>query len=345
MTERRATSYDVARLAGVSQSAVSRVFSSNGSASKKTREKVLSAARELGFSPNPIAKSLSLGRSQLAGLVVTQYAQQNYPVALKSAVDVMTETGDSLLIQLVDSSDRGDDAVSKLLARRVDFILCAASLTQATALSCIEAQVPLVMINREPPCSGVDCVSSPNAGIMQDVARLIRNGGAQRPVFLCGGQSNWVSCERRRGFIAACRDIGLPDPIIMEDEFTYDGGRSAISRLNIRSDGIDAIVAANDAMAIGSIDVLRSELGLTVPEDIQVVGHDDIEAGRFQSYRLTTVRQDMRAMFAKAIKLAFDRRENLHRADISITIENALIERSSTRRCLQSNSNPPPQGQ
>jgi DNA-binding LacI/PurR family transcriptional regulator len=91
--------------------------------------------------------------------------------------------------------------------------------------------------------------------------------------------------------------------------------------------------------------VLRSELGLTVPEDIQVVGHDDIEAGRFQSYRLTTVRQDMRAMFAKAIKLAFDRRENLHRADISITIENALIERSSTRRCLQSNSNPPPQGQ
>ena len=101
MTGKRATSYDVARLAGVSQSAVSRVFSPNGSASKKTRDKVLDAARELGFVPNPIAKSLSLGRSRLAGLVVTQYAQQNYPLALKGAVDMMSETGDALPGQVV----------------------------------------------------------------------------------------------------------------------------------------------------------------------------------------------------------------------------------------------------
>ena len=330
MVEKRATSYDVARLAGVSQSAVSRVFSPSGSASKKTREKVLAAARELGFAPNPIAKSLSLGRSQLAGLVVTQYAQQNYPVALKSAVDVMTETGDSLLIQLVDSSDQGDDAVAQLLTRRVDIILAAASLSHATARACVVAGVPLVLINREPPCDGVDCVSSPNAKIMSEVARLIQRGGATRPAFLSGGESNWVSRERHRGFAQACRDVGIEDPIKMDDEFNYDGGRAAASRLNVQAEGIDAIVAANDAMAIGAMDVLRSELGLSVPDDIQVVGHDDIEAGRFRSYQLTTVRQDMRAMFAKAIELAFDRRENPNREDKRVTIPNELIERQST---------------
>ena len=331
MSGKPSTSYDVARLAGVSQSAVSRVFSPSGSASKKTREKVLAAAKELGFAPNPIAKSLSLGRSQLAGLVVTHYAQQNYPVALKSAVDLMTETGDSLLIQLVDSSDLGDDAVAQLLVRRVDIILCAASLGQATAQACVEAQVPLVMINRPPPCVGVDCVSSPNAGIMQDVARLIQEGGAKRPAFLGGGETNWVSCERRRGFVEACHDLELENPILIDDDFTYDGGRAAVCSLDIIGENIDAVVAANDAMALGAIDVLRDEMGLKVPEEVQVVGHDDIEAGRFQSYRLTTVRQDMRAMFTKAIELAFDRRENIRRDDARITIANALIARGSTR--------------
>ncbi len=332
MSEKRPTSYDVAKLAGVSQSAVSRVFSPSGSASQKTRDKVLAAAEELGFTPNPLAKSLSLGRTQLAGLVVTQYAQQNYPLALKSAVDVITETGDSLLIQLVDSSDMGDHAVSRLLARHVDFILCAASLNRDAAQSCTNGGVPLVMINREPPCSGVDCVSSPNAEIMQDITKLLMSNGARKPAFIGGGDNNWISCERRRGFISACRTIGIEEPIILEDDFNYDGGQTAARRLDVRRRGIDAIVAANDPMAIGAMDVLRSELGLRVPQDVQVVGHDDIEAARFQPYRLTTVRQDMRTIFDNAIDLAFARRKKPQGKARRITIMNTLVERNSTIR-------------
>jgi len=332
MSGKRATSYDVAKLAGVSQSAVSRVFSPNGSASKKTRDKVLEAARELGFAPNPIAKSLSLGRSRLAGLVVTQYAHQNYPLALKSAVDMMSETGDSLLIQIVDPTDMGDAAVHQLLRKRVDMILCAASISTEAAGHCTEAGVPLVMINRQTDCPGVDTVSSPNASIMQDIVRLLRTSGVRSTVFLGGEGSNWVSSERRRGFVEACRANGLPSPVVLENAFTYDGGRSAIHALGSSVRDMDAVVSANDAMAIGAMDVLRLELGLQVPGDIQVVGHDDTEAARFLSYRLTTVRQNMLGMFSKAIELAVSRRKEMHSAGAEIVIENQLVERATTLR-------------
>lgn len=330
MAGKRATSYDVAKLAGVSQSAVSRVFSPNGSASKKTRDKVMAVARELDFTPNPMAKSLSLGLSRLAGLVVTQYAQQNYPIALKSAVDVMTETGDSLLIQIVDASDAGDSAIHRLLQKHVDFIICAASLSQAAIISCTDAGVPLVMINRPSEQRGIDTVSSPNAAIMHDVAKMLALSGARTTVFLGGGDGNWVSSERQRGFVVGCEKAGLPSPILLHNEFNYDGGMAATRAIANRIHDIDAIVAANDMMAIGAIDVLRLEYGLKIPEDIQVVGNDDTQVGQFRSFQLTTIAQDMGAMFSKAIELATSRSQKLQREDAQIIIENKLIKRAST---------------
>lgn len=331
MAERRATSYDVAKLAGVSQSAVSRVFSPNGSASKKTREKVHKAAQELGFAPNPIAKSLSLGRSQLAGLVVTQYAQQNYPVALKSAVDFMADTGDSLLIRIVDPSDAGDGAVANLLEKRVDFLLCAASLSADSAATCHEAGVPLVMVNRTLDFPQVDSVSSPNAGSMQPIIQRLAETGARRLVFLGGGLNNWVSQERWRGCREACRDLKMPDPDFLECEARYGVAFSAIREIFGRRNDIDAIVSANDAMALGALDALRLELGLRVPEDVQVVGHDDIEAARYKAYSLTSVRQDMNAMLLTAIELAVSRLGDIDRQGAAITVPSQLIWRDTTK--------------
>jgi len=331
MAGKRATSYDVAKLAGVSQSAVSRVFSPAGSASAKTRKKVLAAADELGFAPNPIAKSLSLGRSRLAGLVVTQYAQQNYPLALRSAVELMTATGDSLLIQIVDPSDMGDAAVAQLLSKRVDIILCAASLSVETAQACHDADVPLVLINRRLDVAGVDHVCSPNAGVMRDVAKLLRESGAQQTVFLGGGEGNWISTERRRGYLEACGEFGLPLPILVEGRFTYDAGTEAITSLGPSLREIDAVVAANDPMALGAIDVLRNEFGLAVPDDVQVVGHDDIEAARYQSYRLTSVKQDMRTILSKAVDLAYSRLDDRDRPDAEVVVQSTLIRRKTTR--------------
>lgn len=332
MRGKRATSYDVAKLAGVSQSAVSRTFSPNKSASKKTREKVHAAARELGFVPDPIAKSLSLGRSRLAGLVVTQYAQQNYPVALKSAVDVMTETGDSILLQIVDATDVGDEAIAQLLRRRVDVILCAAGLSPAAAQSCSEAGVPLVLINRRLNFPGIDQVGSAHAAIMRDVARLLVKSGARRTVFLDGRKGNWVAAERRRGYVEACGQLGLCEPDILAGDFDYDGGFNAVMQLGEAVRNVDAFVAANDPMAIGAIDALTHEFGLSIPEEVQVVGHDDTATARLRGYRLTSVRQDMRTILSKAIETAYNRLDDPNREDADMLIDSTLVQRESTRR-------------
>lgn len=331
MREKRATSYDVAKLANVSQSAVSRVFSPNGSASKKTREKVMQAAQELGFAPNPVAKSLSLGRSQFGGLVVTQYTQQNYPVALKSAVDFMAETGDSLLIRIVDSSDAGDEAVINLLEKRADFILSAASLRTESAAACQKAGVPLVMVNRRLKLPKVDHVLSPNAEVMRIIAQKLQASGARQMVFLSGGPNNWVLQERWRGFRKACKELDLPEPIAANGGARYDFAMRTIRELFAERRDIDAIVAGNDAMALGAMDALRYDLGLTVPGDIQVVGHDDTEAARYKSYMLTSVRQDMSAMLLTGFRLAIARRGAASKEGEELIVPNKLTERNTTR--------------
>ncbi|MCR9137633.1 MAG: LacI family transcriptional regulator [Alphaproteobacteria bacterium] len=331
MRGKRATSYDVAKLAGVSQSAVSRTFSPNKSASKKTRAKVLAAAQELGFVPDPIAKSLSLGRSRLAGLVVTQYAQQNYPVALKSAVDVMTETGDSILLQIVDATDDGDTAIARLLRRRVDVILCAAGVSEAAARTCAEASVPLVLINRRLNFAGVDQVGSNHAMVMRGVAQHLKDTGTRRTVFLDAGEGNWVAAERRRGYVAACAHVGLPEPDILVGDFDYEGGFKAVAQMGDAARNFDAFVAANDPMAIGAIDALTLELGLSIPADVQVIGHDDTAMARLRGYRLTSIRQDMRTILSKAIEMAYGRLEEPQREDADLLIDSTFVPRGSTR--------------
>ncbi len=331
MQSGRATSYDVARLAGVSQSAVSRTFSPNGSVSKKTREKVLAAAAQLNFAPNAVAQSLSLGRSKLVGLVVTQYSHLNYPVALKSAVDILAGTGDSVLLQIVDAADRGDNAVDRLLQFRVDMIISTASLTEGAATACREAGVPLALINRRLDLPGIDHVSSNHAEMMRRLALQLKATGVRGTVFLDGPEMSWVSAERRRGFLLGCDEAGLPEPNVVPGEFLYQGGYDAIRELGAGLLDADAVVSANDPMAIGAIDALRFEFGMQLPDDIQVVGHDDTPTAGHRAYRLTTVRQQMDVMLERAIELAYARLDDLGRPEADLVLDSRLVVRESSR--------------
>ena len=331
MGRKKATSYDVARLAGVSQSAVSRTFSPKGIASKATREKVLAAAKELQFRPNALAQSLSMGRSQLAGFVVTQYAQQNYPTVLKSAVDIMAEGGDSLLLQIADASDQGDQAIARLLDRQVDTILCATGLSDAAAHLCSEAGVPLVMINRKLNVEGVDHVLSDPRDAMRHIAQGLSASGARNIVFLDGSHESWIASARRDAFLTAWAQLEESAPKIKSGGFEYEGGYRSILELRSELTQIDAVVSANDNMAIGAIDALVFELGLSVPEDLQVVGYDDTPVARLRPYKLTTVDQDMRAMISAASHLAALRLGEFTRPSATIMTPGRVVLRGTTR--------------
>ncbi|WP_127115164.1 LacI family DNA-binding transcriptional regulator [Shimia sediminis] len=329
MNKLRPTSYDVARLAGVSQSAVSRTFSPGGSASSKVRDKVLAAAEELGFRPNPIAQSLSLGRSKMVGLVITQFTQKNFPVALQSAVEVLGRTSESLLLQITNPESMGDEAIAKMMADRADMIISTTEISPKTAQLCVDENVPLVLINRRVDVSGIDHVASNHRGVMRKLAHRFAAKGAKRLLFLEASHKGWVNDERKTGLIEGCREAGLPDPVIQMSKYSYLGGFETVLEYGKTIGDFDALVSANDPMALGAMDALRLRLGLRIPSDIMVVGHDNSPIGRMFSYNMTTVEQQMEQIFSKAIELGFERLKNRKADDTNLFFESQIISRSS----------------
>lgn len=325
----RATSYNVARLAGVSQSAVSRTFTPGGSVSAKTREKVLAAANELGFRPNPIAQSLSFGRSKLVGFVITQYAHQSYPVALRSAIEVLADMGETLLLQIVEYGSKGDDAVARLIYNRVDMIITAADLSVDATKACASNNIPLVAINRCLAVPGVDHIHSDNKGIMRDVTSKLIAKGVHRILFIEADTPSWVSEERKVGVVAGCEAHAVPPPKVLKGDFSYQGGVDAILANDLNWSEFDAIVSANDPMALGAMDAIRFRLGMKVPSDLMVVGHDNSPGGGQMSYDLTSVAQQMVPMVEAAIKLGTERLNDAKRDEVKLVFDSKIISRSS----------------
>ena len=304
MSSRRVTSYDVAARAGVSQSAVSRAFAEDGSASRKMRERVARAADELGYRPDAIARSLGRGRSGLVGMVVNKHSGQAHANALAGITELLRGTGGGVLLQVVDADGLADGAVAALLDYRVDAILCSSTLSAEAARQCARAEVALCLVNREAPGPRVDEVLSDNAACSAEVALGLAAAGARRTAYLQGPAPGFVGGLRFAGFAAGCERAGLAPPVRVHCEFTHRGGHDATLALVREHPGIDAIVAATDAMAIGAVDALRERCGLRVPKDVRVVGHDDEAAAGYAGYRLTTVRAPMEAMLDTALGLA-----------------------------------------
>ena len=327
MSQRNATSYDVARLAGVSQSAVSRVFSKDGSASEAMRSKILAAAEALNYQPNRIARSLSFGRTGLVGMIVTEFTQQNYPAAVKSITDVLRDTGGSVLLQVIEGDRASRDTMRQLLAYRVDLVLCAATLTERDARLCTDEQIPLVMINQRLDLPGVDQVLSDHHEASKRIAIGLASAGVRNCAYIAGTLESQVSLMRHRGFLDGCRIAELPEPSLAHGYFTYEGGHQAALELTNGGFHPDAIISASDPMAIGAIDALVHERPLRIPDDLMIVGYNDIKMASLKAYQLTSIRQPMEDMLQQAVELALMRSEVPERPSSSIVLPSTLVMR------------------
>jgi DNA-binding LacI/PurR family transcriptional regulator len=328
------TAMDVARTLGVSQSTISRAYSMTASISEKTKSRVLETANALGYQPNIIARSLITRRTNIVAVVVANLVDPFYPVVLDALAQRIQSQGFQTLLFIPSSGEQVDDVLPKLLQYQVDaVVLASATLSSAMAKVCAERDMPLVLFNRYVPGLEVHAVSCDNVAGGRRVAEFLHGLGHRRLAFVSGETTSSTNRDRERGFIARLTELGI-DGCRQEvgGDYSYESGYDATQRLLRQAGPPDAIFFASDVLAFGGMDMLQAA-GLRIPQDISIVGYDDVPLAAWRGYDLTTIRQPIDEMVEAAVDmLGLGQAQHLPVAPTTRLIMGALIERSSTSK-------------
>ena len=272
------TSIDVARLAEVSQSAVSRSFTPGASVAPETRARVLEAARKLGYRPNAIASTLSSRRSRMIAVVLSNLQNQFYPVVIEALSQRLQKDGYHVLLFVTETED-ADELLVELLRYQVDGIVMASThLSSGLAQQIADARIPVVMFNRTSSKGRISTVSSDNHGGGRAVANFLADGGHQRVAYIAGAEDSSTSHDRETG--------------------------------------------PRDGLA---------ERGLRVPEDVSVVGVDNVPQADWGACRLSTVEQSVVPMIEATVQMLLQQLEDDAVTRDHVVVPTRLVLRSSAR--------------
>lgn len=326
------TAMHVAKLAGVSQSAVSRVFTPGASASQATAEKVRAAAESLGYRPDPLARAMITGRTRIIGLVVAYLENQFYPLVLELLSQALQERGYHVLVFMADNStDRVSKVVGELLDYQVDGIITASvAITNDLSTRCSKAGIPVVMFNRGQHDDRLSEVTSDNVVGGHRAAHHLIDTGHRRIAHVMGWQGSSTGRDRAEGFRRALDKAGLRPFAMLDGMYKREVASQAVRDMFARADKPDAIFVGNDHMAFAVMDTLRFELGLRVPDDISIIGYDDVPIAAWPSYNLTTIRQPVRRMVGATVDILLNQIEG-ETAPKRIRIDGPLITRGSVK--------------
>ena len=328
----RATSYDVARVARVSQSAVSRCFKPGASVSKKMRARVMKAAAELGYQPNAIARSLITRRSNMVALVISQQTNQYFPEVLVELSRGFSDRGIRVLLFTLEHESDVDRVLEQILQYQVDGVVEAARLSSEQVDLIEQSGVPFVFYNRslsDRPVNAVCCNQEEGARWL--VTRRVEAGHKSFGI-VSGPVDSVVSTERTQGALARLAEFGIKNTLVVPGDYGYDSGARALKLLvdkNKRPP--DAIICANDVMALGCMDAARHDLKLKVPQEVSIVGFDGVGPARWKSYDLTTVQQPVRRMADAAVSMIMERIENPGLPPEKRTFSGLMLDGSSAR--------------
>jgi LacI family transcriptional regulator len=289
-----ATIGDVAHRAGVSTATVSRVLAGLGRARPETRARVLDAARELGYRPSGVARSLKLRTTQTLGLIITDIENPFFPQLVRAVEDVAREHGFALLLcNAADDPDREASYLDLLVDRRVDGVVIAVSGLGARHEEWLaEPFLPVVLVNTVAPGLPHPSIASDNLDGGRQAAAHLLDLGHRRIGVLTAGPRNANAAPRLAGVRCALEERRLdPDSIaVVIGEPSVRGGEAAFCQLVEEAPGTTGVVAYNDLMAIGAMRAIRAS-GRTVPHDVSVVGFDDVAIAAYTDPPLTTVAQ------------------------------------------------------
>lgn len=299
---------EVARVAGVSRSTVSRVINEQPSVRPETRERVWQAIHECGYRPDPVARSLVTRRTQIIGVVIPEavaqlFADPFFPLLLRGATETCNAQHYQLILALFDDPSKERDLYERVLRNGyVDGVVVASASLADPLISHLEEDgIPFVSVGRH-PSKDVHFVDADNvSGAHMAVEHLIRLGH-RRIATICGRLDMAAGKDRLRGYRQALEAHRIPvqNELIVEGDFSEASGMAAMPPLLSASPS--AVFSASDTMAIGALKALR-RAGLRVPEDIALVGFDDIPVASVVEPALTTVRQPIERLGSMAVEV------------------------------------------
>ena len=325
------TSKDVAKLAGVSQSTVSRVFVPGSSVSEKTKQKVFEAAKALNYRPNAFARSLTTNESKLIGLV---FPDADYPIHMKTLQLISTELQKQgysavLIPWQVDAND--NHSIPNIFQYRVDGVIAAsATFNKSLYEECEEFDIPIVQYARVVEGTKSSHVVSDNYAAGQLAAQQFHSSGVTSAVYLTGNVPTYTNDERESGFCAEFEDLTGKQARVVEADYDYLDALETIRTLFSEPSKPEAIFCATDNLAMAVMDVARLEFNLKIPEDLQVIGFDDIPQTQWLNYQLSTFKQDFRRLARESVKIVVNQIQDQETSLVKLMVPVKFIERKTT---------------
>lgn len=327
-----ATIKDVARLAGVSVATVSRVINNSPKASDVSRQAVSSAMEALNYHPNANARALAQQSTETVGLVVSDVSDPFFGAMVKAVEQVAYNTGNFLLIgNGYHNEEKERQAIEQLIRHRCAALVVHAKLIPDAELADLMKQIPgMVLINRilsgfEKRCVALD----DRYGAWLATRHLIQQGHT-RIGYICSNHAISDAEDRLQGYYDALKEHGLPcnDRLVTFAEPDESGGELAMTELLGRGKQFTAVACYNDSMAAGAMGVLNDN-GIDVPQEISLMGFDDVLVSRYVRPRLTTIRYPIVTMATQAAELALALADNRPLPDITHLFSPTLVRRHS----------------
>ncbi len=322
------TSRDVAQAAGVSQATVSRALNRPESVSQKTRERVQAAVQALGYHPHSGAIAMKTQRTKTIGVVVSELSNPFFQEIFETLSQEFAKAGSRVIVW--DSALHERDAIRALQERSVDGVIMSAWDEGAQEMrDILETGLPVVLLNRTAPKGSFDSVTSDNHNGGQLVANYLHQHGKHHLVFIQGNPHTSTSMERLNGFQAGLHALNQPAPTVLNGEFSFEKS-FAVTRDFLDQHGApDAFFCANDYMAFGVLNAIKAA-GMSVPEDVWVIGYDNVNQSGWPIFDLTTVRQDSHQMAQLGAQKLLNRIEDPTTAAVKTILPVQLEIRSSS---------------
>lgn len=325
---------DVAKKANVSITTVSRVLNDKPDVNGDTKEKIKKIIDELNYKPNDIARGLVLNKTNTIGLIIPDIANPFFPGVARGVEDIAREFNYSVIYSNTgNDEDKEKEAIELLKSKRVDGMIVSLSVNQKNKnlLNKLEEEdFPVVQIDRKIPNINTPAVVVDNIRSSVKVINYLKNFGHTKIGHITGNLDVVPSRDRLKGFKQALNESGLKikNEWIKEGDYSKDSGYQCMKKILVLEERPTAVFVANDLMALGAYQAIQ-EKGYKVPEDISIIGHDDIELASLVSPKLTTINQPKYKLGENAVRLLIKKINNSNVIYDDIVLSTKLVIRDS----------------